>query len=272
MALAATRIHDATMWVEAVLSRDDLASLIAQVLPLKIQIHPESAPDQYIELASTTNLALVADQGLRMTTQARIHWPVLGIAVPITIDPLSVIIKPRVTKTPGGEALSFALEIEQAEFSGLLGLGDQAITDKINGELAKEDVGLAWAFAAMLSHRFDLPPMLAPLDAVALNVAWGKVRVTDEAMVMAISFHAEVSRHADGVDANGVVATPETNGHDLAPPSSRPLTNGHSRSLAPALQQAAIVGGAALAIVGAFFTVRSAGRVGARAVRSVMKR
>ncbi len=272
MALAVTRTHDgATMWVEAVLSRDDLKALIAQVLPLKIQIHPESAPDQYIELASATNLALVADEGLRMTTQARIHWPVLGIAVPITIDPLSVIIRPRVTKTPEGDALSFAMEIERADFSGLLALGDHAITHKINSELAKEDVGLAWAFAAMLSHRFDLPPMLAPFDAVALNVAWGKVRVTDEAMVMAISFHAQVSRRADGVVADSVVASPETKASDLAPPSSRALTDGHSASLGPMLQQLAVVGGAALAIVGAFVTVRGAGRIGARVLRSVTR-
>src|ERR1700704_5101582 len=99
------------MWVEAVLSKEDLASLIAQIVPLTIRLNPDGGTDQYIELATATNLALVADQGLRMTTQARIHWPLLGIAVPIKIDPLDVMIRPTITSTPGGDALSFTLEI-----------------------------------------------------------------------------------------------------------------------------------------------------------------
>lgn len=251
------------MWVEAVLSKDDLASLIAQIVPLKVRIHPDSAPDQYIELATATNLSLVADLGLRMTTQARIHWPVLGIAVPITIDPLIVIIKPRVTKTPAGDALAVTLEIEQAEFAGVPAFGDHAITEKINSELSKTDVDLSWAFATMLSHRFQLPPLLEPVDALALNVAWGKVRVTDEAIVLAISFHAEFSRRGDQV-----VAGRPTNGSALVLPRGDALAR---RPLAPNLKQAALIGGSALALVGAYFTFRGAGRTGARIVRRAFR-
>jgi hypothetical protein len=249
------------MWVEAVLSKEDLASLVAQIVPLTIRIDPDASADHYIELETATDLVLVADQGLRMTTQARIHWPVLGITVPIKIDPLSVIIRPTVTNTPKGDALSFTLEIEQADFAKIPAFGDQAITDKINRELSKRHVELAWAFAAMLSHRFDLPPLLEPLDSLALNVAWGKVRVTEEAMVLAISFHAEVSRRGDevvtGQRTNG--SLPSANGHPLANrPSSYPT---------PYLKQAAFIGGATLAAVGTYYTVRSAGRMGAKLLR-----
>ena len=158
------------------------------MVPLTIRIDPDTDADQYIELTSASDLALVADQGLRMTTKARIHWPILGIAVPIKIDPLRVMIRPQIIVAPGGgDALSLALEIEHAEFAGILALGDQPITDKINSELGKLD--LAWAFAAMpLSDQFKMPSMLEPLDSLALKVAWGKVRVTDEAIVLAISF------------------------------------------------------------------------------------
>src|SRR5260221_952005 len=132
-----------TMWVEAVLSKEDLAALIAQIVPLTIRINADGGADHYIELATATDLALVADQGLRMTTEARIHWPVLGITVPVKIDPLIVMIKPQVTATPGGDALSFTLQIEQADFAGILALGDQLITDKINSELGKSQVELS---------------------------------------------------------------------------------------------------------------------------------
>jgi hypothetical protein len=249
------------MWVEAVLSKDDLASLIAQIVPLTIRIHPDSAPDQYIELATATDLELVADRGLRMTTQARIHWPVLGIAVPIKIDPLGVILKPRIAKTPEGDALSFTLEIEHADFAGIPSFGDQPITDKINSELSEHNVELAWAFAAMLSHRFDIPPLLEPLDSLALNVAWGKVRVTEEAMVLAISFHAKVSRRGEGDSLQ------PTNGSALVLPPRRALARRPSLYLAPNLKQAAFIGGGMLALIGAFFTLRGAGRTGAKLLR-----
>jgi hypothetical protein len=250
------------MWLEAVLSKEDLASLIGQIVPLTIRINRESGADQYIELATATNLELVADQGLRMTTQARIHWPVLGIAVPIKVDPLNVMIKPRITETPAGDALSFTLEIEHADFTGIPAFGDRAIADKINSELGERHVELAWAFASMLSHRFHVPPLLDPLESLALSVAWGKVRITDEAMVLAISFHAKVSRRGD----DAIVGQP-TNGSALVVPRRRALATRASRGQAPNLNQLALIGGATLAAVGTYFTVRGAGRMGARLLR-----
>jgi hypothetical protein len=253
------------MWVEAVLSKEDLASVIVQIVPVTIHINADEGTDQYIELATATDLALVADQGLRMTTRARIHWPVLGIAVPIKIDPLRVMIKPGITGTPRGDALSFTLEIEHADFAGLPAFGDRAITDKINGELGKSHVEIAWAFAKTLSHRFNVPPLLEPLDSIALNVAWGKVRVTDEAMVLAISFHTEVSRRRD----EGV-AGQRTNRSASISPHRRALVKRPVARPTPNLHQVALIGGATLAAVGTYFTIRGAGRMGARLFRRAL--
>jgi hypothetical protein len=239
------------MWVEAVVSKEDLGALIARMVPLTIRLDPDLRADHYIELETATNLALVAGEGLRMTTQARIHWPVLGITVPIKIDPLNVMIRPCVVDTPKGEALCFTLEIEHADVAGVPAFGDRAVTDKINRELAERHVEVAWAFAAMLSHRFRIPPLLEPIDSLAFNVAWGKVRVTDEAMVLAISFHAEVSRRDDAMTAE----TP-TNGVAVALPRRRALARRRSAVPNHRLKQAAVVGGTALAIVGAYFTLR----------------
>jgi len=254
------------MWVEAVLSKDDLTSLFAQIVPLTIRINPDDGGDHYIELATATNLSLVADQGMRMTTRARVHWPVLGIDVPIKVDPLSVMVKPRVIKTPGGDALSFTLEIERAEFAGIPAFGDHAITDKINSELSKTDVELAWAFAAMLTHRFDVPPLLEPLDGLTLSVAWGKVRITDEAMVLAISFHAQVARRDDEV-----VTRQRTNGSALILPPRRALAKRPFARRTPNLKQVAFIGGGALALVGTYFAVRGAGRMGATLWKGVSR-
>ena len=250
------------MWVEAVVSKEDLSALVARMVPLTIRLDPDVKADHYIELETATNLALVAGEGLRMTTQAHIHWPVLGITVPIKIDPLNVMIKPCIIDTAKGEALCFTLEIEHADVAGIPAFGDRAVTDKINRELAERHVEVAWAFAEMLSHRFRIPPLLEPIDSLAFDVAWGKVRVTDEAMVLAISFHAEVSRRDDAVTTG-----PPTHGTAMSLPRRRALA--HRRSPLPTqrLKQVALVGGTTLAIVGAYFTLRGAGRMGTRLLR-----
>jgi hypothetical protein len=255
------------MWLEAVVSKEDLGTLVARIVPLRVRLGQDVEADHYIELVTATNLALVADEGLRMTTQARIHWPVLGITVPIKIDPLNVMIRPCIIDTAKGEALCFTLEIEHADVAGIPAFGDRTITDKINRELAERHVEIAWAFASMLSHRFLIPPLLEPIDSLAFNVAWGKVRVTDEAMVLAISFHAEVSRRDDAATNE----TP-TNGAALALPRRRALTHRRTRIQTPHLKQVALVGGTTLAIVGTYFTLRGAGRMGSRLLRRAFPR
>jgi hypothetical protein len=253
------------MWVEAVFSIEDLTALMARVVPLKIHIHPEADADHYIELTTATDMALVADQGLRMTTSARIHWPILGIAVPINIDPLRVMIRPAIVRTPGGDALYLSLEIENADVAGVPAFADQAIVDKINGEHAERNVDIAWAFSEMLSHRFDLPATLEPLESLALNVAWGKVRVTEEAMVLAVSFHAEIARRDDEIGRSGPAVV---NGRAVArrdAPVARTLVPSSSH-----LHRGALLGGAALAAVGAYFIGRGAGRKGGRWFRRAL--
>src|SRR5579859_8135913 len=221
------------------------------MVPLTIRLDADVNADHYIELETATNLALLAGEGLRLTTRARIHWPVLGVTVPITIDPLDVMIRPCVIDTPKGAALCFTLEIEHADVAGVPAFGDRAVTEKINRELAKRHVEVAWAFAAMLSHRFGMPPLLDPIDSLAFNVAWGKVRVTDEAIVLEISFHAEVARRDEAMTTG-----PRTNGAALAPPRRRALANRRATRPTHRLEQVALLGGATLAIVGTYFTLR----------------
>jgi hypothetical protein len=45
-----------------------------------------------------------------------------------------------------------------------------------------------------LSHSFALPSSLAPLAAIGLHAKWGEVRVTEEALVLAVAVQADVVR------------------------------------------------------------------------------
>jgi hypothetical protein len=183
------------MWLEAVFSLEDLTSLIAQVVPVKIPLgHPEGH-DHYIQLNDARDVTLVAGVGLRVTCSALVHWPVVGVDVPIRVDPLTVVLKPIIVDADAGETVAFALEIEHSDIVGIPTLIDRGVAEKLNHKLVQRHIEVSWNFENTLSHSFDLPASLEPLDGLDLRVAWGKIRVTEEAMVMAISFRPRVLRH-----------------------------------------------------------------------------
>jgi hypothetical protein len=149
--------------------------------------------DRHIEVTGVRDLSLVPERGLRLTCQADVRWPVLGIELPIRLETLTALLTPAVTGP--GDTLSFSLHIEDLDLATVPAVLDRTIADKLNVELAKHDVDLAWKFARTLSHRFEFPSSLEPVDGLDLRVRWGKVRVTGEAMVMAVSFQPSVMRH-----------------------------------------------------------------------------
>jgi hypothetical protein len=180
------------MWLEAVFSREDLQSFVAELLPLKILLSDE---DHHIELADARKVSLVSDQGLRITCRAEVRWPLLGLEVPIRLESVTALLKPLVAHTEAGDSLLFTLEIENIDLALLPSVVDRGIAEKLNVELARRSVELSWNFATTLSHVFELPPSLESVDRLDLRVRWGKVRVTEEAMVMAVSFQPTVVRH-----------------------------------------------------------------------------
>jgi hypothetical protein len=186
------------MWVEAILSTDDVTAVITDLCPLTIHLGQDPADEQYIRLSNPKDVSIVEDRGLRFTCNAEIRWPVLGIDVPIGVESITMTLSPAVAPDLGEHVLAFRPELENIDLSWIPEMFDQRILDKINHELEKKHVELSWHFAETLSHRFGLPSFLLPIAALDVEVAWGKVRVTSEAMVMAVSFHTRVVRHQQG--------------------------------------------------------------------------
>jgi hypothetical protein len=175
------------MWLEAIVSNEDFASLATELLPLSVHLGPVDS-EHYVLLSAATGVSLVEGRGLRITCNAQIRWPVLGMDIPINVDALTVLVEPSVPE--GGEALFLGVKLEHADVAWVPALVDAKILDAINDALKRKRGDLSWNFTKTLSHEFSLPEMLQPLHALDLNVGWGKVRVTNEAMVLVVSFHA----------------------------------------------------------------------------------
>ena len=185
------------MWLEAIISKENLSSLVGQFLPVSICLGENPDDGHYLELFEPRQVSLVENLGLRMTCGARIHWPILGIELPVTVESVTLLLSPTIPSAPGRDELNFRLTVEDIDFAWAPAMVDDGIADMINLELARRHALLSWSFGETLSHVFKIPPFLPPLTAVALKVAWGQVRVTSEAVVIAVSFHPRVLRGAE---------------------------------------------------------------------------
>jgi hypothetical protein len=182
------------MQLAAVLSLETLAPLVRQLMPLKILLGEESGAERYLLLSDPERITLVPDAGLRVTCKARLCWPVLGLKVPVSLNALTILLKPVIARREGGQALVFQVEIQQIDLAGFPALVAAHASEKVNRALNERRVELVWDFSRTLSHSFPLPPMLELVSTFDLQVVDGQVEIGERTLRLAIAFAACVTR------------------------------------------------------------------------------
>lgn len=180
------------MWIEAIISKDDLVNVVQQLLPLKIHFDDDPSTDRWLFLDKPTKIELVEGKGLRLACPAEIRWSIATIDVPFKLHTLEVLARPEVVSKPGGDVLAFRLELEEADFKGVPALLDHGITKAVNAALASQD--FAWNFTKTLTNTVKMPKLLDPIDTLSIGVGWGKLRVDAEALVIAVSVNLTFNR------------------------------------------------------------------------------
>lgn len=241
------------MFVEAVVTHEELRSLFATALPLKIVLD-ETDGSHSLALEEITELVLSPNQGARLTCSAVLRWPLLGIDAPLHLRSLRILLVPEVAPSSTGEALTFRAALEHLGISGVPGALDDAISLAINARLAARHLELSWDFSRTFACTVPLPKLLEPLASLSTSAAWGKVKITEEALVFAISVHNVLARRDDAKDAAPPVRHALPRNPSPAPTVEEPLAMAPA-SAAAALATIALFG---LAGIAAFFTVRSA--------------
>jgi hypothetical protein len=176
------------MWLEAIITREDLTQVMAQFLPVKIHLPEEGKEesDRWIMLHPATKVALVPDQGLQVTCPAEFRWPIVGLGPTVKIDELSVLMRPQVVEKNKGNVLEFSFELEEADFHSIPAFLDGTIIKAINAALANTRPG--WNFTETLTRKVGLGKMFEPVEALSIAVQWGKHRINTEALTLVMSF------------------------------------------------------------------------------------
>jgi hypothetical protein len=175
------------MWIEAIVTRDDLHRVIGECCPLRISLGGGGS----LLLSDPRDLVLEAGVGMRLAVTVEIHWPVLGIQLPVSVRTAVLEVMPAISEKTGG-SLSFKLHLDEVDVSVLPEFVDRGIVDLVNKELEAKHVELSWSFLKTLSHVFELPDALVSARAVDVRASWGSVKITSEALVLAVSFDVRI--------------------------------------------------------------------------------
>ena len=181
------------MWLEAIITHEDLVQVLGEILPVKIHLDADKEPDRWLELHRATEVALVPDQGLRVVCSAELMWSIAGVSPSIKLDELGLLLRPMVVEKNKGHVLEFKIEIEDADIRGIPGIIDATIVKAVNSSLAEKE--LTWNFTETLTRTVGLGKMFEPIEALKINVAWGKRRLTSEALVLVVSFKLNFVRN-----------------------------------------------------------------------------
>jgi hypothetical protein len=217
------------MWMEAILTKADLETVLRQFSPLKIVLGDSGS----LLLAEPKEVLLIPDEGIGVVCDATLHWPVLGFDVPVHFHGLTVRIRPLVDEAEKGKPLVFRIQLDHTGMAILPALFDSRVTAMVNDELTKKHVELSWNFMETLTHAFDLPLSLASSAAISLVASDGTVKCNGSALGLAVRFETAVrprpspEEAAVAQAAQATLAEEHTNGAasaPLPPTPSAPVT------------------------------------------------
>jgi hypothetical protein len=180
------------MWVEAILSKADLDALAVGLCPVNVLLGGRGE----LRLHTPREVSLVPDVGVRVACDASMVWPALGYVEPVAFS-LGALLRLEIETWRSGDALVFDVAIEDAHIPGAPQIRFERIVESLNCELAEQRVERSWSLSRLLRHTLRLSDFLEPALALDLEVSWGSVRVTADAMVLAISFRSAVTRQGE---------------------------------------------------------------------------
>jgi hypothetical protein len=148
-----------------------------------------------VEIERPSEVELVPELGLRVRSHGRLRYKIAGIAVPLTIRSVELLLIPKILRPrPGELRLAFELQIRDADLELVPGLVDRAIYDKVNALLDAEHTPLVWDFGKTFAQSAPLPERLEPVSRLLLAARDAELLVDSESISFTVRLGATLSR------------------------------------------------------------------------------
>jgi hypothetical protein len=176
------------MWLQAILTADDLLHVLRELTPTRIQLDEED-PARVLHLDSPGEVAFRDGEGALVTTSATLQWDVVGITLPVQLRSVEILLIPSIeVDARGTDVLALQARLESLDVSALPGFVEDKLRARINQALESPRAFLRWGFTRTLDFHFHLPTQVQPARDLRLYARWGALRVSEQGFAMAASF------------------------------------------------------------------------------------
>jgi len=176
------------MWLQAILTADDLLHALHELTPTRIQLDEDDA-SRTLHLDPPTEVKFRDGEGALVRTSATLKWDVVGISVPVALRSVDVLLIPTIEQDQeGADVLALQARLEQLDLSALPGFVEEKLRSRINEALERPTAFVRWKFTHTLDFNFHLPESVRPRRDLHLSARWGALRVSEQGFAMAASF------------------------------------------------------------------------------------
>jgi hypothetical protein len=191
-----------SLTVTAKLGQDDVAALLDELLPLKVDLtaeEDEEPGDRWLRIEKAHHVDFVVSEGLRVHTTALVQWRAAGMRLRGNLQSVELLVRPLVESDERGGKLVFRPAVEKLDLKHIPAFVDRRIAGRINQALAAQGDRLGWHFGESLALDLPMPHNLAPVEALALGAGAGTVEVFDDCLVFTLRIETHFKRAAPAV-------------------------------------------------------------------------
>lgn len=192
----------------AILTKEELAQVAAELLPLDVEI--SRRPRRQISLGRAERVELVAGSGLRLAGKASMVWEIASLPVSLAVRRWQVMLSPRVVATPDGLSLAFEPSLECLDFRRIPGFVDDRVIAIVNEILTGQKSKLVWRFEKTLSVRKSTSGKFRPRKHFAIAPEGATVDVTSSRILLSIRLRARVESVEEVKPSEALVPTSRT--------------------------------------------------------------
>jgi hypothetical protein len=177
--------------ISARIDRETMSLLLNELTPLRLDLSDFPGRERWLEIRRPDAIDFVEDVGLRITTSAELKWTVRRLAVPVTVESITLMLelklleKARVTVWP---------RVEKVKLKKVPGLVDKKLLEVINQKLSGLGDSLGWSFGETLALSVGAPSAMTEIAAFEIAAAKADLRISDRAVELALDVPVRLRR------------------------------------------------------------------------------
>lgn len=177
------------MQLQAVLTARDVAGALVRLAPIRLHFTPRDDDTRWVELDRPEEAVLVPGEGLRIRASGRLRHTVARVPLEVAIRAIVVTLRPQVVTGSGvSPHLALQIEVEDLDLKNVPGVVDDMLLAAVHQAIQPHATRLTWRFGEQLSHFFELPERLEPIEGLGLRAEGGSCEVNDSGMILRIDF------------------------------------------------------------------------------------